>query len=107
MPSTNALISILGYVGYVNDKKEINKKLTLIEFSLSVIRKDKNNEQITDWWNCVAAGSTANYVEKYIAKGDLINVHGNIYLNSFKTKDGIEKTVPKIFTTGLYLAKKK
>lgn len=51
----------------------------------------KDGEQSTDFFNCVAFGATAEFVEKYLKKGQMIIVEGR-----FKTSDQIDDSGNKI-----------
>lgn len=51
----------------------------------------KDDEQPADFFNCVAFGATAEFVEKYLKKGKMIIVEGR-----FKTNDTIDATGNKM-----------
>lgn len=65
-------------------------------FSLAVNRKFKNAEgnYDADFINCVAFGKTAEFIEKYFHKGDMIALTGRIQTGSYTNKDGA-----KVYTT--------
>lgn len=65
-------------------------------FSLAVNRKFKNAEgnYDADFINCVAFGKTAEFIEKYFHKGDMISLVGRIQTGSYTNKDGV-----KVYTT--------
>lgn len=66
----------------------------IAKFSLAVQRnyKDKNGECGVDFINCVAYGYTANYILKYIKKGYMLSINGEIQTNRYEAKDGTTKT---------------
>lgn len=49
---------------------------------------NKNNEAI--FLACTAFGAQADFIEKYVKKGDALLVIGDIYPNNWKKKDGTE-----------------
>jgi single-strand DNA-binding protein len=65
-------------------------------FSIAVNRRFKNaaGEYEADFPSCVAFGKTAEFVDKWFNKGDLIGVAGRIQTGSYTNKDGI-----KVYTT--------
>ena len=73
-------------VRYGNDNKAIAR------FSLAVDRKykDNNGNYPTDFFNLVAFGKTAEFIDKHLHKGVKILVEGEIRNNNYQ-KDG--KTV--------------
>ena len=65
-------------------------------FSIAVNRKFKNAEgnYDADFINCVSFGKTAEFIEKYFHKGDMIALTGRIQTGSYTNKDGV-----KVYTT--------
>ena len=67
---------------------------TVARFTLAVNRKYKKDGDNADFISCVAFGKTAEFIEKYIAKGTKIEVVGRIQTDSYTNKDG-----SKVYTT--------
>lgn len=66
-------------------------------FSVAVDRRIKREgDNNTDFFNCVAFGKTAEFVEKYFSTGKRIAIEGNIQNDSFVGRDGTKKTSVKI-----------
>lgn len=65
-------------------------------FSIAVNRKFKNAEgnYDADFINCVSFGKTAEFIEKYFHKGDMIALVGHIQTGNYTNKDGV-----KVYTT--------
>ena len=65
-------------------------------FSVAVNRKFKNAEgnYEADFINCVSFNKTAEFVEKFFHKGDMIALVGRIQTGSYTNKDGV-----KVYTT--------
>mgnify|MGYP004443971925 CR=1 FL=1 len=69
-------------------------ELAIARFTLAVERRfAKENEAKADFISCVAFGKTAQFIEKYVAKGTKIVVDGRIQTGSYE-KDG-----QKVYTT--------
>lgn len=59
------------------------------KFSLAVDRKyKKEGDQTADFISCVGFGKTAEFVQKYFAKGSKILVEGRWQTGSYTNKDG-------------------
>lgn len=65
-------------------------------FSLAINRKFKNKEgnYDADFISCVSFGKTAEFIEKYLHKGDETVITGRIQTGSYTNKDGV-----KVYTT--------
>jgi len=69
------------------------KNTALAKFSFCVTRngmKDADGHYITDFHNCQAWGSRAEFLEKYAKKGDRVVVEGNLYNNNYEDKSGVK-----------------
>lgn len=80
------------------ETKEFGKgkdKGVLASFTLA-IRRDEDN---TDFINCTAFGKTAEFLEKYTAKGNRIAVEGSIQNSRYEDKDGNTRYSTKVVVT--------
>ena len=81
-------------IRYANNEKNT----CTARFSLAINRKFKTNGQYeADFPNCVAMGKTAEFVERYFHKGDMIALDGRIQTGSYTNKDG-----NKVYTTDVF-----
>ena len=73
-----------------------DNSMATARFSVAVNRKFKNAEgnYDADFINCVAFSKSAEFVEKYFHKGDMIALVGRIQTGSYTNKDG-----QKVYTT--------
>lgn len=64
---------------------------TVARFSIAVNRRFKNAEgnYDADFINCVAFGKSAEFVEKYFHKGDMIAIKGRLQIGNYTNKDGV------------------
>jgi len=67
-------------------------------FTLAVQRNYKNSEgnYDADFPSCVAFRQTAEFINKFFHKGDMICVRGRVQTGSYTNKDGI-----KVYTTDI------
>lgn len=67
--------------------------MAIVEFSLAVDRRFKNaqGEKVTDFFRCKAFKQTAEFVNNYIKKGNLVAVEGRIEIDEFTGQDGVKK----------------
>lgn len=65
-------------------------------FTLAVDRNKRreDGEQEADFISCVAFGTTAETIEKYVVKGTKLVIEGHIQTGSYTNKDGV-----KVYTT--------
>lgn len=69
--------------------KQTQSGVSVCSFSLAINRKySQNNEQQTDFINCVAWRSTAEFISKYFRKGSAICVTGSIQTRSWDNQNG-------------------
>lgn len=73
---------------------------TIARFSLAVNRRFKNAEGTydADFINCVAFGKTAEFIEKYFKKGEMMAVTARVQTGNYTNKDGI-----KVYTTDMVI----
>ena len=64
-------------------------QMCIARFSIAIDRgKSKDGKALTDYPNIIAFGKTAEVVDKYVHKGDLIGVTGRIQTGSYQDKEG-------------------
>ena len=76
---------------------------SVASFTVAVDRTVKKGDEWVheaDFIKCVAFGKTAEFIEKYFAKGSFIVVTGSIKTGSYEKEDGT-----KVFTTDVWVDK--
>lgn len=65
----------------------------ICRFSLAVTRRFKNSagDYEADFINCVAFGKTAELINQYTDKGDMLGVEGRIQTRSYTAQDGSKR----------------
>lgn len=90
------------FIGRVSNQPEVSNSGTdnmCVSFSIAVRRKFvKNGGPDTDFFNCVAFKSNAQFIEKYVDQGMRVSVTGNIQNNSFQNRNG-----DTVWTTELFV----
>jgi len=92
MASLNKVI-LIGRLTRDPELRYTPSELAITEFSLAVDRGFKNaqGEKTTDFFRCKAFKHTAEFVNNYLKKGNLVAVEGRIELNEFTGQDGVKK----------------
>lgn len=64
-------------------------------FTLAVDRgfKDDNGNYITDFIPCVAWNNQAEFIHKYVQKGNMLEITGTIQSRTYQTQSGDNRTV--------------
>lgn len=73
------------------DPKQTQNGKTVLPFDIAVQREFKNkstNEYDSDFINCLAVGSTAEFLIKHADKGYFISIQGRMQNNNYEKKDG-------------------
>ena len=69
--------------------KQSKSGMSTLKFSLAVNRKTKaGEEKKADFINMTAFGKTAEFIEKYMAKGVQIAVSGRLQVEPYTNKEG-------------------
>ena len=70
----------------------------VMSFSIAVERRQKNadGERETDFLNIVAWRNTAEFVNKWFKKGDMIGIEGTIQTRKYTDKNGNNRTAFEI-----------
>lgn len=79
--------------------KATENQTSVVSFSLAVQRnyKNKDNDQYpTDFINCVAWRSTAEFIAGYFRKGSMMTVQGSLESRKFTDKDGHNRTIYEV-----------
>jgi len=77
-------------------------------FSLAVDRRYKREGQPdADFFNCVAFGKTAEFIEKYLVKGTKVVTTGELQNNNYTDKDGNKRYDVQIMVNEIEFAESK
>lgn len=73
-----------GYIGNI----ESGKNYTKVSIATTRNYKNSDGEYETDWFNCVAFNTTADFISNYFSKGEMILCEGVIQNDNFRDDDG-------------------
>ncbi len=80
------VINLVGRVGGNPEVQTFESDAKVAKVSLAVKRRVKDSEP--DWFTVELWGKLAEITEKYVAKGSLIGISGEIKLNEWNDKNG-------------------
>ena len=66
--------------------------------------KSRDGERQTDFLNIVAWEKTAEFLEKYFHKGDLISIEGRIQARQYQDRNGNNRTAVEIVARNVFFA---
>lgn len=88
-------VAISGRLGRAVDYKQWSEpKKSVAKFSIAVNGRTKDD---TSWIDCVAFGSTAEYLAKYSDKGSLLIVEGRLKQETWQDRNGNNRTAVKVY----------
>lgn len=88
----------------LSDKKTKVATVSIATTQRGFTRKDGSSvEPRTDWHTVVLWRSLATYAEKYIKKGDLLQVVGELRNRNWTDKDGVKHYTTEIMGTNVML----
>lgn len=68
---------------------------------------EKDGVKAVDFINCVAWRSTAEFVNKYFFKGSMVLVSGRLQMESYKDKNGENRTSAEVVAEHVYFGESK
>lgn len=98
-------INLIGRVGKTPEMKNLESG-KVAKFSLAVSEKTtRNGERVeeTEWFNVAVFGKTAEVVERYVNRGDLLFITGHIKTRRYQTKEGEDKTFTEVIVNALQM----
>lgn len=90
---------MVGRVGFMEvTTTQSGMKIAKLSIALSERYKDKEGQwqEKTIWVNVKLFQKTAEYIENYVQKGDIVYVDGKLNQEKFTGKDGAEKSIMAI-----------
>lgn len=73
-------VSLIGRITKAVELKKTKADTSIVYFSVAVKRKvaNKDGEKLTDFFNCVAFGSRAEFLAKFAGKSTLVGLEGRL-----------------------------
>lgn len=94
-------ISIIGRITRDPEIKYTQSNIGYVGFSLAVNRpyKDENGNPQVDFINCAAWKNQAEFLARYITKGNLLAVQGALQTRSYTTQNGENRVITEVVVT--------
>ena len=104
-------VQLIGHIGQTPEIKTLENGSKVANFSIATNEsyKNKKGEKVdnTQWHQITAWGATATIIEKYVAKGQEVAVHGKLQNRTYEDKNGITHYVMDIVANQIQLFGKK
>lgn len=81
-----------------------NEPMAVVRYTLAVDKRSKQGEAKADFINCITFGKNAEFLEKYIKKGQRIAVAGALSTRTWEDRDGKKHYVTEVITNEHYFA---
>ena len=94
-------VLLIGRLGQDPEMRTTQNGQSVASFSIATNEswrnKEGNQQERTDWHNCVAFGSTAEkYIGPYVKKGTLVSIEGTLQTRSWEDKDGNKRYTTEV-----------
>ncbi len=95
MSGVNRVI-LMGRLGKDPETRFTADGTAVCNFSLATSYKKKSGDEVTEWHKCSAFDKKAELVDKYIKKGDMLYVEGQLATRKWQDKDGQDRYTTEI-----------
>lgn len=91
-------VSLTGRITREPELRYTPSQKAYIMFTIAVDRgyKDAQGEKLADFIPCVAWNSQAEFIGKYVKKGNLIEITGTIQSRSYQTQQGDNRNIIEV-----------
>ena len=101
-------IILMGRLTRDPELRSTQSGISVTSFSLAVERDfGRGEERQTDFFDVVAWRSTAEFVQKYFRKGQLVAVEGRLQTRKWEDRDGNKRTSYEVVADNVYFAERK
>ena len=102
-------IVIMGRLTSAPELRATTSGKSVVSFCVAVDRdfKGQNGEKETDFINCVAWQSTAEFISKYFNKGSMAVISGRLQTRKYETQDGKKGTATEVIVENIYFGESK
>lgn len=100
-------VQLIGHLGKAPEIVNFENGNKLAKFSMATneFYRNAKGEKVTDtqWHNVIVWGKTADFVEKYVQKGNEVAVEGKLINRSYNDKEGVTRYRTEINVSELVL----
>ena len=102
-------IIIMGRLVADPELRQTASNVSNVKFTVAVDRNytPQGQEKQTDFISVVAWRQTAEFINKYFAKGSMIVVEGSLQTGSFTDKNGVKRYTTDVIAEQVYFAESK
>ncbi|HCA28879.1 MAG TPA: single-stranded DNA-binding protein [Ruminococcaceae bacterium] len=102
-------VALMGRLAADPELKETQSGTSVVSFRVACDRSycKAGQERQTDWINCVAWRSTAEFICKYFRRGQLIALQGSLQTRSYTDKDGNKRKAFEVVADHVHFAESK
>jgi len=104
-------VRIIGNLGMNPEVKQFGLDSKLARFSVATTETYKKTsgekEQVTQWHNVVVFGKLANVVEKYLVKGQMVALEGQLINRNYVDKSGNKRYITEVRVNQMQMLGKK
>ncbi len=96
-------VALMGRLTADPELRTTNNGTSVISFAVAVDRKytPSGQERQTDFIDCVAWRSTADFITRYFHKGDLIAIEGEIQTRNYEDKNGNKRKAVEVVVSNV------
>lgn len=104
-------IQLIGYVGKAPEVRTFDGGNKVANFTLATTKHyiDRNGQAVdaTTWHNVLVNGKIAEVADKYVQKGDLIYVDGELTSRSYVDRNNVERVIYEVRASQLQLLRQR
>ena len=103
-------VILIGRLTREPEVKRTSSDLPYVQFSVAVDRnyQNKNGERQADFINCIAWRNTADLIGRYMHKGNLVGIEGQIQTNSYDDpQTGMRRTTTTVLVEQVQFLEKR
>ena len=98
-------IVLMGRMVKKPEKKTTQSGVSVCNFTIAVDRDYKNgDEKVADFVDCVCWRGAADFVERYMDRGRMVVVSGQLQSRKWQDKDGNNRTSWEVHAQNVYFA---
>ena len=103
------VICLMGRLTGDPELKTTQNGVSVTSFSVAVDRayRSKDQERQTDFINCVAWRSTAEFISRFFHKGQRIALQGSLQSRKYTANDGSQRTVYEVVVDNAFFCESK
>ena len=103
------VIALMGHLVANPELKQTQSGIAVTSFTIACDRSycKAGQERQTDWIDCVAWRSNAEFICKYFGKGQLIAVQGELQTRNYTDRDGNKRKATEVVVSQAHFAESK